>query len=241
MKKRKIYQLISLSYKILANVPSCDPPPSTSSTITWNRCLSSLDENAYYGITSDSYNFVEAVHQCENYNAQLISITDQSIDVCAYQTIDQNRLFSEMILFSGRYIKPFDEWAWCPTDECESVIEYENWYGKSASVGNCMGGYLDETNGETANFTGNYGWVERSCQETLVRVMCRLDCDSFPTTTEFSGTTDFPNTQPPVPSEEQRLMYTVRTSSFADSNIIYDYELSGNITVKQAEFVVHTV
>ena len=42
-----------------------------------------------------------------------------------------------------------------------------------------MGGYLQDYSA-TGSFDDidGYGWVERDCEEVLVRAMCRLDCDS---------------------------------------------------------------
>ena len=102
------------------------------------------------------------------------------IDACAFDAIESADVFDEMVLFSGRYFSTFNDWAWCPDDKCDIAMDYQNWRNDSTSSGNCMGAYLND------NVFGDYGWVKRDCSDTLVRVLCRLDCaggtDSRPPT-----------------------------------------------------------
>jgi len=125
-----------------------------------------------------------------------------------------------MILFSGRYFSTFNDWAWCPDDKCDIAMDYQNWRNDSTSSGNCMGAYLND------NVFGDYGWVKRDCSETLVRVLCRLDCaggTDSPVTDE--NTTIMTTTQELTSSgpKTQRLMYTVMMANSYEYGTVYDY------------------
>ena len=142
------------------------------------------------------------------------------IDACAFDAIESAEVFNEMILFSGRYFSTFSDWAWCPDDKCDIAMDYQNWRNDSTSSGNCMGAYLND------NVFGDYGWIKRDCSETLVRVLCRLDCGSGTdspvtdeTTTMLASTQEFTSSGP----KTQRLMYTVNTGSSFNYGTVYNY------------------
>ena len=82
-----------------------------------------------------------------------------------------------------------------------------------------MGGYLQDSSSDGLT----YGWVERDCRQTLVRVLCRLDCDEVQpeVTTEEYATTAVVNPKP------QSLMYTVEQPNPGASNngSLYHYNI----------------
>merc|ERR1712166_1651167 len=165
--------------------PSCTPSDAAKAAATWNRCPFGQDPNAWYGLTNTAVDYIEAARQCASYGGELLSASDQVFDFCAISTIDQNMVFDEMVLYSGRWNFGLSSWAWCYGDRCDSVFDYTNWGNSSSLVGNCMGGYLEDyvADGSVLGVNG-YGWVNRDCRETLVRALCRLDCDSVaPATT----------------------------------------------------------
>ena len=142
------------------------------------------------------------------------------IDACAFDAIESADVFDEMVLFSGRYFSTFNDWAWCPDDKCDIAMDYQNWRNDSTSSGNCMGAYLND------NVFGDYGWVKRDCSDTLVRVLCRLDCaggtDSpvtDETTTVVTTTQELTSSWP----KTQRLMYTVGQTNSYEYGTVYDY------------------
>lgn len=100
-----------------------------------------------------------------------MSASDQTLDSCATSAILNSRVFDQMVLYSGRLV-PYhgvSTWMWCGDEKCDSPFSYTNWASDDGSDGSCMGGYSD-------SLTGENGWVKRDCQETLVRVLCRVDC-----------------------------------------------------------------
>ena len=141
-------------------------------------CKSTL-YNAWYGLTNEALDYYEAAKQCEIFGAKLVSASDATVDSCAAFTIDLNKAFDQMVLYSGRYLSGVSSWVWCSGDKCDSSFDYVNWDNSSSTEGNCMGGYLQDYSA-TGSFDeiDGYGWVERDCKEVLVRAMCRLDCDS---------------------------------------------------------------
>merc|ERR1711874_109082 len=97
----------------LANLksPPCDPP--NSNDISWTSCAFGLDNTAWYGLTDTSLNFVQAAEKCDSQGSELISITSQQIDVCAYHALDSTQTTDQLVLYAGRYFSGADVWSWC--------------------------------------------------------------------------------------------------------------------------------
>merc|ERR1711976_289457 len=167
--------------------PSCPAPgiDVDDDQHDWASCNS--DPNAWYGLSKSYQNWNYAVAKCQAAGAELLVISSEEIDTCAFNVMDANNLRDEMVLFAGRYY-PRSGWVWCPNlaggtppgDGCTlDMSGYKNFLSTSTTYGNCMGGYASSGVG----FDG-YGWIMRDCSEIVVnqvRAICRYDCgDSEP-------------------------------------------------------------
>merc|ERR1719162_1455121 len=152
--------------------PSCSPSDTAKNAANWSRCPLGQDINAWYGLTTESMDYYDAAKMCDSFGAQLVSITDRTIDFCAASTIDINKSFDQMVLYSGRYSLGFSSWVWCDGDKCDSSFDYVNWDNSSSSEGKCMGGYFQDYDavGSSGGISG-YGWVQRDCKEVSVRAL----------------------------------------------------------------------
>jgi len=238
--------------------PSCSPSDTAKNTASWSRCPLGQDINAWYGLTNEALDYYDAAKMCDSFGAQLVSTSDPMIDFCAASTIDINRSFDQMVLYSGRYSLGFSSWVWCDGDECDSSFDYVNWDNSSSSEGKCMGGYFQDYDAvRSSGGISGYGWIQRDCKEVSVRALCRLDCDSdgavtTQQVTTVEGTTeqatDAPTDTPtPVTTElvttletttevmkKQLLMYTLRSSQK-----IYSYKLDvDRDPVKNGQFTI---
>ena len=178
--------------------PTCSP--INDKGVTWQTCY--FEQNQWFGITDEKQTYEQAVITCQNAGGELASITSESVDDCAFTTMNTAQVKEEMILFSGRYFDLASNWFWCPrlepgipeTEACDGEISgFLNWY--EASEGDCMGGYINKAANESPSYS-DYGWLQRNCRSLSndqVRAMCRLDCDdSGPVTTEvfYDGRVD---------------------------------------------------
>ena len=124
-------------------------------------------------------------------------------------------------------VSVFDEWAWCPGNYCTSDFDYTYWLDGTPTSGDCMGGYSEEISGGGGV---DYGWVARECSETLVRAMCRLECDPEPFVTEEPTTQMQYTTHAPI---TQKLYYILFSKSAVEyREEIYEYvidEVDGNV------------
>ena len=163
--------------------PSCSP--INDEGVIWQKCY--FEKNQWFGITDQKLTYQEAVHTCQNAGGELVSVTSQTIDQCVFTAMNTANVKEELILFSGRYFEPLEDWFWCPRlepdnleDACDSHFgSFTNWY--VASDGNCMGGYISIGTSEVPSYS-DYGWLRRSCRSVSivpVRAMCRLDCDAL--------------------------------------------------------------
>ena len=113
---------------------------------------------------------------CESYGATLISINNQTMDFCAASSIDINKSFDQMILYSGRYSRGFSSWVWCSGDECDQPFGYENWNDSTDQVGKCMGGYFEDYDS-----AGGLDGVTKACFsysafKSVVPLLCKSSC-----------------------------------------------------------------
>ena len=69
-----------------------------------------------------------------------------------------------------------------------------------------------------------YGWVARDCSETLVRAMCRLECDPEPFVTE-EPTTHMPEmtTNSPITQKLYYILYSTSDTNYR--NDIHEYAI----------------
>lgn len=167
---------ISLQTSISAQ--ACDPP--TDINHTWSNCTS--EPESWYGLSTSFRNWDYAVQSCQAANSELLIVSNVDEDTCAFNVINDNKVFDEMVLFSGRYYGNTG-WVWCPaldagvspSDGCTSSMNsYKNFLSSSTAYGNCMGGYL----GKPRNFQ-SYGWIMRECSTLVVnqvRAICRYKC-----------------------------------------------------------------
>lgn len=167
--------------------PTCKPPSDSQNVITWGTC--GLDPNTWYGTTRSGLTVLQAESTCTKFGGQLISIPDETTDICAYYALTKDPLLKtgELVLYSGHYFPVFQQWAWCPnyffgryTDQmCDGLMnQYNNWKG-GANQGNCMAGSLSDN---LSSFY-DYGWTSISCNEVdqvRLQALCRLPCDSVP-------------------------------------------------------------
>merc|ERR1719500_489487 len=216
--------------------PPCSTPVNSNSVVSWQSC--GLDKDAWYGITKTPVNVNEAVSTCKSIGADLIYITSEQTDICAYYSLVLNRMENQFVVYSGRYFSAVDSWAWCPRyvygtpieEGCISVISgYENWLNNDDSLGNCMGGLIDGSNQEF----GDYGWIQRDCDyinRNPAFALCRYECGSEVVTTEQPLTT----VQPELPS--QHLMYTMYTGASYNYGMIYSYVVENNNLIKQGQY-----
>ena len=64
--------------KITLSEPSCRAPESKDTPIDWFSC--GLDQNVWYGITKNSYNFTGAFSTCAAFGGELAVINSEEVD-----------------------------------------------------------------------------------------------------------------------------------------------------------------
>ena len=81
--------------------PSCSPSDAAKNAANWSSCPT--DNNAWYGLTNEAMDYHEAAEQCESFGAKLVSTSESRIDFCAANSINVNKAFDQLVLYSGRY------------------------------------------------------------------------------------------------------------------------------------------
>merc|ERR1711923_436429 len=100
----------------------CKKPANPSNgEIAWKQCY--WDNNGYYGIVNQKYNWDDAKSACQAAKGNLLSFTDSATsqtqdgdrDYCAFTMIVDEGYNGELILYSGRVeTKNKKDWFWCP-------------------------------------------------------------------------------------------------------------------------------
>ena len=176
----------NITLSLILSEPSCSP--INNQGVTWNRC--DLEENQWFGITDLAQtSFENAVHACNDAGGELISITSETIDQCAFSVLMDADIYEELVLYSGYYFDIASDWFWCPrlepgvseVEACDSSIDTTNWL--ISAVGNCMGGYINLSANEIITPTyQDYGWLQRnsrSLPNSPLKAMCHLNCDTL--------------------------------------------------------------
>lgn len=168
--------------------PECSPKTSNND---WYKCTN--DGNAWYGIVSSKEGIYQATSQCTAAGGSVISVTDEKIDACAFNTMyatksdETGQVANEFVYFSGSFGSR-NTWYWTQNFAAQGdKFSYTNW-GENVDPGSgdsdCMGGYLGKN-----SFTFNeYYWQTQACKgQSEYRVMCRVDCaDQLDAGTYFS-------------------------------------------------------
>ena len=194
---------LTLGHLILINhttksKPSCNTPSDSNSKLNWFSCA--LDNNKWYGVTKVPLdNYYDAVSTCRNFGAELVSITDQDTDMCAYYALSLSNKINLPAYFSGKYFPQVGQWAWCPYYEPNSEIDdictgdfndFSNWQQNSGNFSlGCMGGYIDGSSG--TSYYADYLWKTFTCDSSF-HAICSYDCEnagSLYDFTEFEFTT----------------------------------------------------
>ena len=99
------------NFRIKSTEPSCNPSDAAKSAANWNQCQLNQDNNAWYGIINESTDYHDAAKQCESFGASLVSASDKTIDGCAAYSIGVNKVFDQLVLYSGRDFYGDSDWV----------------------------------------------------------------------------------------------------------------------------------
>jgi len=94
------------------SAPSC-PKPTASNTdggMNWFSC--SGDTNSWYGLSNVGMIRDDAIKECTKYGAEVISVFNADIDLCAYYTLSLGNLQNEGAWSSAFYGN--NKYQWCP-------------------------------------------------------------------------------------------------------------------------------
>ena len=97
--------LLSTSFVLSKNIenlgnPSCQIPEQGQNQAVWNKCAFNLDPDAWYAVSNNHYNHEQAFDFCESLGAELISVTSENLDRCAFDIIDTYEIEEEPILYT---------------------------------------------------------------------------------------------------------------------------------------------
>jgi len=179
-----------LGTALTLSAPSC-PKPTASNTdggMNWFSC--SGDTNSWYGLSNVGMIRDDAIKECTKYGAEVISVFNADIDLCAYYTLSLGNLQNEGAWSSAFYGN--NKYQWCPNgtdiyNDCYSQFNYNNFDTNNRAMGDCSTVFLNQG----GNTFYEYTWKQESCVARR-KFMCRLDCDEIHTTT--TTTTKKPTT-----------------------------------------------
>ena len=101
-----------LGSALTLSAPSC-PKPTASNTdggMNWFSC--SGDTNSWYGLSNVGMIRDDAIDECAKYGAEVISVFNADIDLCAYYTLSLANLQNEGAWSSAFYGN--NKYQWCP-------------------------------------------------------------------------------------------------------------------------------